>query len=269
MIVLVGRRCLHRTHRLHGVVNTSILGVTHDLGQRRSMANNSKKGGFRPKRRPDKSYRPLQIPKKHIRDTSPGNPHKYVEINPDGSLQDLEGAFGRLGAEVVEAIRNERDRKKRNYDLGGNLHRDEAEESLRMLDYYISDQGSLEDRVGERKALSFDEPSEEGRARFVSSMEQMVKEGTLADMGLDPETIEKNFPPKVITDANWVVDDDAGGDDDPEVFFDPNQLAYGEWSEMLVTVDRNVKLWRGGRLESYRALVVGGNLNGCKYGTGH
>jgi small subunit ribosomal protein S5 len=24
-----------------------------------------------------------------------------------------------------------------------------------------------------------------------------------------------------------------------------------------------VKLWRGGRLESYRALVIGGNLNGC------
>jgi small subunit ribosomal protein S5 len=44
---------------------------------------------------------------------------------------------------------------------------------------------------------------------------------------------------------------------------DPNQLAHGEWSEMLVTVDRNVKLWRGGRLESYRALVIGGNLNGC------
>jgi small subunit ribosomal protein S5 len=32
---------------------------------------------------------------------------------------------------------------------------------------------------------------------------------------------------------------------------------------MLVTADRTIKLWRGGRLESYRALVIGGNLNGC------
>ena len=32
---------------------------------------------------------------------------------------------------------------------------------------------------------------------------------------------------------------------------------------MLIQVDRNTKLWRCGRLESYRALVIGGNLNGC------
>ncbi len=32
---------------------------------------------------------------------------------------------------------------------------------------------------------------------------------------------------------------------------------------MLVRTDRVVKMWRGGRIESYRALVVGGNLRGC------
>ena len=32
---------------------------------------------------------------------------------------------------------------------------------------------------------------------------------------------------------------------------------------MVIRVDRNIKLWRGGRIPSYRALVVGGNLNGC------
>ena len=32
---------------------------------------------------------------------------------------------------------------------------------------------------------------------------------------------------------------------------------------MLVRTDRVRKVWRGGRIESFRALVIGGNLNGC------
>jgi small subunit ribosomal protein S5 len=32
---------------------------------------------------------------------------------------------------------------------------------------------------------------------------------------------------------------------------------------MLIRTDRVCKMWRGGRIESYRALVVGGNLRGC------
>jgi small subunit ribosomal protein S5 len=33
--------------------------------------------------------------------------------------------------------------------------------------------------------------------------------------------------------------------------------------ELLIRTDRVCKMWRGGRIESYRALVIGGNLNGC------
>ena len=32
---------------------------------------------------------------------------------------------------------------------------------------------------------------------------------------------------------------------------------------MLVRTDRVCKMWRGGRIDSYRALVIGGNLKGC------
>lgn len=32
--------------------------------------------------------------------------------------------------------------------------------------------------------------------------------------------------------------------------------------EMLIRTDRVCKMWRGGRIESYRALVIGGNLRG-------
>lgn len=237
--------------------------------QRRTMAG-YQKGGFRPKRRPDKNYRPLQIPKKRIRVAAPGNPQTFVEVNPQtGAITDLEGAFGSLGAEVIESIRNERERKRQQYKLGGNLQRDEAEESLRLLDYYIADEGSLEDRVGERRALSIDYPSQAGRDKFVKELDDFVANQTLADMDLDPDSIYKQHPLKAdyrSGDFGHDADDMETMDqaeDDPELMFDPNQLAYGEWSELLITVDRTVKLWRGGRLESYRALVVGGNLNGC------
>lgn len=33
--------------------------------------------------------------------------------------------------------------------------------------------------------------------------------------------------------------------------------------ELLVRTDRVCKMWRGGRIDSFRALVVGGNLRGC------
>jgi hypothetical protein len=279
------RRSLHG-RCLHGLVQRAILGglnaspivmaeqasmpalKQHSQPQRRTMAG-YRKGGFRPKRQPNKNYRPLQIPKKRIRVAAPGNPQTFVEVNPHtGAITDLEGAFGSLGAEVIESIRNERDRKRHQYKLGGNLQRDEAEESLRMLDYYIADEGSLEDRVGERRALSIDEPTQSGRDKFVKYLDDFVKNQTLADMDLDPESINKEHPLKDYRSEEFANDPDADEteqEDDPELMFDPNQLAYGQWSELLITVDRNVKLWRGGRLESYRALVVGGNLNGCTY----
>jgi hypothetical protein len=240
--------------------------------QRRTMAG-YRKGGFRPKRRPDKNYRPLQIPKKRIRVAMPGNANTIVEVQPDtGAINDvdMEKAFGGPGAELIETIRNERYRKLQQYKLGGHLQpRDEAEESLRMLDYYIADEGSLEDRVGERRALSIDEPTASGREKFAKYLDEFVKAQTLADMDLDPESIAKNYPIKKYRDMEFATDDSGDAedieDDDPEVMFDPDQLAYGQWSELLITVDRNVSLWRGGRLESYRALVIGGNFNGCKY----
>lgn len=43
----------------------------------------------------------------------------------------------------------------------------------------------------------------------------------------------------------------------------PNQKAFGNWSEMLISTRMGNKLWKGGRLESYRAYMIAGNMNGC------
>jgi small subunit ribosomal protein S5 len=132
-------------------------------------------------------------------------------------------------------------------------------ENLRMADYFLSEPGSTEDLVGERRLLD-----EEGfdAEDFMERMEEMVRKGRIADLDLDDETDELAAPDSSGMDAyeEEVVDNE---DKDRELYLDPNQLAHGEWSDYMVTVDRNIKLWRGGRLESYRALVVGGNLNGC------
>lgn len=100
----------------------------------------------------------------------------------------------------------------------------------------------------------------------MEQLSEMVSEGTLRDMDLDPETLQKQKHMRDEKEMAEMQADDVIDEDeeyDPETFLDPNQLAHGEWSEMLIQVDRNIKLWRGGRLESYRALVIGGNLNGC------
>lgn len=44
---------------------------------------------------------------------------------------------------------------------------------------------------------------------------------------------------------------------------DPNQEAFGPWSECTVKVDRVQKVERGGTTVRYRALVIGGNGNGA------
>lgn len=44
---------------------------------------------------------------------------------------------------------------------------------------------------------------------------------------------------------------------------DPNRRAHGPWSETIIRVDRVQKVQRGGTKVRYRALVIGGNLNGC------
>jgi small subunit ribosomal protein S5 len=54
--------------------------------------------------------------------------------------------------------------------------------------------------------------------------------------------------------------DNTDGTTDTEDYL---QKAYGDWSETIVRVDRVQKVQRGGTMVRYRALVIGGNLNGC------
>lgn len=225
-------------------------------------SSSSGNSGFQPKRRPHKKYRPLRPPqsKRPIRDTAKGNDHRFIELDGSGTIDraTLESSFGPMGDAVIESVKNERQREMQH----GMTYDDQVEEGLRMIDYYLSEEGSLEDRVGERRALAIDEPSSAAkREEYLADLDAMVKEETLKEMEVDTASMrleDRIGAPEGTVRAEDEEDDNA--DDDPEVTLHRNQLAHGDWSEMLITVDRTIKLWRGGRLESYRALVIGGNL---------
>lgn len=224
--------------------------------------------GFRPRRRADQKYRPIKAGSKEIRDTSPGNNHKFVNLDTavENPKDDLDASFGRLGGEFVRQLQKQRAKAQ---ELKVPLD-DNVDDSLRMMDYFLSQQGSIEDLVGERRALAEDFDTEEEREEFLAELAQMEVDDRNKDMNVDNQSptwldkaAKKYGSSAKIFSALDEDDETLEQDKDPEVYLDPNQLAHGDWSEMLIQVDRNIKLWRGGRLESYRALVIGGNMNGC------
>jgi len=186
--------------------------------------------------------------------------HFEQDVTPDITDLPLDAteadAFGGFTADLIASMRQDIQRKKQGIEI------DDVEEQMRLADYLIAERGSTEELVGDRRILSRDFPDPVERERYVKALQQeihdeenkMVIGNDLSDLQAKEEDLE------LVDDE----EDDLNGEEiDPETYFDPNQLAHGDWSEMLVTVDRTTKLWRGGRLESYRALVVGGNFNGC------
>jgi small subunit ribosomal protein S5 len=235
---------------------------TYSNGNNNWNHSNKKKGGFRPRRRPDHNYRPIKPGPKKFFDPSPGNDNKFINLDKpaENPIDEYDENFGKLGGDFLRHFRKEREDALRN-KTG---YFDSAEEDLRMMDYYLAETGSIEDLVGQRRALAKDFANEQERVEYIAWLERLEDEDRRGNMRLDPpepiEKTEKLFSPYENDEDEEENDDD---DQDDETYLDPNQLAHGDWSQMLVTVDRNVKLWRGGRLESYRALVVGGNMNGC------
>jgi small subunit ribosomal protein S5 len=215
----------------------------------RWFSDKKKPSSFRPRRRSARDYRPVEAGRKIEKI------HKPVDlgIKVKKPKDELDLEFGPLAADV---IRNTR-RELANRDFG----EDPVEQELRMADYMTAEIGSTEDLVATRRAAFRDARSEEEREQFQEGLDKLIEKGRAWTMDLheDPAGPDEEYKKDFFSD----LDDQDTDDKDPEIYMDPNQLAHGEWSEMLVTVDRNVKLWRGGRLESYRALVIGGNLNGC------
>lgn len=250
------------------------------MQQTSSFSSDHKKKGFRPRRRPSPTYRPVRPGSKKRKDWLPMNDSKFVTLGQvENATDELDKRYGHAAASVIRNLRNQ-SRLRSN---------DSVEDELRLADYMIAQSGTTEDLVMERR-MGMEAESKEEHAKFMEDMREFLLEGEQQlvypdDVNYMPPKPNKNKPFATVPTAGEGSGEEVDSED-PELVsdnftplftpkfltgfvirtsqrLDPNQLAHGEWSEMLITVGRTTKLWRGGRLESYRALVIGGNANGC------
>ena len=201
--------------------------------------------GFRPRRRTPRTYRPLEARPK----PKPRGPPSKSETLIHNSIQqemgskkpstDLEEEFG---LDAAEALRH----TWRLQERGGPP---DIEAQLRAVDYLTAAPGSTEDMVGERRA-AMDSWTEEERKTFTQSLDDLIEEERVRGLKLDELDMD---------DGTAAKNNDGAYDSR----VDPNQRAFGQWGETIVRVDRVQKVQRGGTRVRYRALVVGGNANGC------
>lgn len=219
-----------------------------------SSGSKGSKKTYRPRRKPNPKYRPVQHKLKTVKDPLPGNPHKFVDLG-DGS--NLGETLGPMREEILTDLKRERLRKLEN----PMYYHEEQEEQLRSVDAFLAREGSLEEQVIKRRGLETEFDTDEERQAWLNQMKKDLKEYQMKDMSLDEKTLEDQYIDDVVHDEKQEEEIENTGNSETD--FDPDAMAHGEWGEMMITVDRTAKLWRGGRLYSYRALVIGGNLNGC------
>lgn len=233
---------------------------------------------FSPRRRPAANYRPTQprgspyfrrrrdrtdsFEDRHATEIAKALPTQLgTEEDPatgsEDDRYDHDGLSKQFGPELARVIRSMR--RQQTVRKG---QRETVEDYLRDMDYLAAPEGSTEELAYERRTLSMECDTEEERENYLKDIEKLVEKQQIED--LDLEEFSENYPVE-----NDGPQQDAIDFNDPLSGINPNQKAFGEWGELLIRVDRNIKLWRGGRIQSYRALVIGGNLNGCAgFGTG-
>lgn len=229
---------------------------------------------FSPRRRPHKNYRPTKprVEKLKFGGLTYGSGDEKGVLPLRG--RPVATQLSRQGLDVYD--KNEANYDKWEKEFGPKMGpaarylrrrqdtpEETAEDAMRDMDYLTSAPGSLEELAYERRMVSEEfETPEEGH-KFMKDLDDLIERQSIDDLEWEPA---ENF--------NGVSEDEddkqANFDfNDAELGINPNQKAFGEWGELVIRVDRNIKLWRGGRIQSYRALVIGGNLNGCAgFGTG-
>mmetsp|Transcript_22788 Transcript_22788/g.26361 ORF Transcript_22788/g.26361 Transcript_22788/m.26361 type:complete len:473 (+) Transcript_22788:132-1550(+) len=176
------------------------------------------------------------------------------------NLDDFEDDdLSQLGTLMGGALRSLRHTNQKKEASGGDDDgMDDIENKLRLMDYFVSEDGSTTDLQGTRRAVSMETYS--GNPQDAQAMLERI------ETVVDDERFNYMELPKTNTFSENENDDaiekSAGAagaiDQIPH-----NQLAHGDWGEMLIRTDRVSKMWRGGRIATFRALVIGGNTRGC------
>ncbi|KAG7373140.1 30S ribosomal protein S5 [Nitzschia inconspicua] len=214
---------------------------------------------FRPRRAPSKEYFRSQQKDLGIKLKEPKGPKEPYDVSTpipkidlandlhitDVDNDDDDNDWESLGPLMSSTLRSLRAQSQGRPSIEGDV-----EAQLRMMDFFTSDPGSTEDLVASRRFLAMEALEGENPDEILAEIDRMVDEERTEYMDLPP--------------SYYIgVDDLAKETNKGSTQIPHNQLAHGEWGEMLIRTDRVCKMWRGGRIESYRALVVGGNLRGC------
>ena len=214
-----------------------------------SFSNNQDEPStFRPRRRLPKTF--IDAPQRKHRSKKAKSPIKLTNSTPNATL---ESEYGHDAAAAIRHIRRTKEKK-------GAIHREtifsKAEDTMRAADYLISDTGSTDDLVGERRAL-MDAWDLEHKEHFQKQLDEIMEEqGEFKFDYLPWKEDEKDVSETSSFDRSKINDLDNEG-------MDPNQKAFGPWSETIVRVDRVQKVQRGGTMVRYRALVIGGTFRIC------
>ncbi|KAL7559257.1 hypothetical protein ACA910_009033 [Epithemia clementina (nom. ined.)] len=229
-----------------------------------------RKSSFQPRRRPPKEYRPFVAKKKTpYKEEYPGNPILTfdTDFNMAHGKNDLERIYGPYYADVVVEARRERAILDSDHM---NVH-DPIEEQMRAADFMTTEPGSTEEQIYRRRLMEHLTLKEQ--TDLHEDLDEIMATAEERWLNLEDDSDFRYLKPskddKEKKDAERKKQEDeeeilySRNDDDPDSRFDPNASAYGVWGEYIVTVSRGNHNWRGGRLYSYRAMVVGGNGNGC------
>eukprot|EP00814_Leptocylindrus_danicus_P001953 CAMPEP_0116021320 /NCGR_PEP_ID=MMETSP0321-20121206/10321_1 /TAXON_ID=163516 /ORGANISM="Leptocylindrus danicus var. danicus, Strain B650" /LENGTH=293 /DNA_ID=CAMNT_0003492177 /DNA_START=208 /DNA_END=1089 /DNA_ORIENTATION=- len=122
----------------------------------------------------------------------------------------------------------------------------DIESQVRDFDWLTSQPGTMEDLIGERRAL-MDFDTMEERDAYRKHIEDTIEEHRVDELELGNDTLTK------------VSYDPALAEMESEHPYDD----IGPWSECLIRVDRVQKVQKGGTMLRYRALIIGGNFKGC------
>jgi small subunit ribosomal protein S5 len=233
-------------------------GNSWDITLRWKGSNSGK--SFRPRRTPSKDFVRSHQKQYGIKLTKPKGPKEPFDVSTpipkidshtdihitdggeDGEKKDWE-SLGPLMGGALRFLRAQQHRP-----ISKNMT--DVEAQLRMMDFFTSDPGSTEDLVGSRRAVAMEALEGENTDAILAEIDRLVDKERIEYMELPPSD------PVGVDDLE--KETNKGSSQIPH-----NQLAHGEWGELLIRTDRVCKMWRGGRIESYRALVVGGNLCGC------
>lgn len=241
----------------------------------RCFSSGGKHKKFSPRRRPHKNYRPTNARAEKLKfggvtygsgddmgvlplhgrpvATQLSRQGKDIRDKDTADYDQWEREFGPKMGPAARYLRRSQD-----------MPEETAEDAMRDMDYLTSAPGSTEELAYERRMLSEEfETPEEGK-KFFKDLDDLIERQGIDDFELEPSENFIGIPEEdeLKGETNFDLNND-------QTTINPNQKAYGEWGELVIRVDRNIKLWRGGRIQSYRALVIGGNTNGCAgFGTG-